>query len=443
MDTQLKARLARLTRPIFIETLLMMSLGTIDVFMLSQISDTSVAAVGLVNQLLSMIFLLFLVGATGTAVVCSQYLGAKQDQDFRQTAQLSLLGNLLLGALVSLWLAKESPWLVSAMNAAPSLAKDAIPYCRIVGGFAFLHAISVVCVSVLRSREMAIYPMYVQLTANIVNILANYCLIFGHWGFPAMGVHGAAWATVLSRCVGLILLLYALTRHGFTHLRKDPAKSAVFVKAKQILAIGLPGAGEMFSYTASQVVITYFITSLGVAALAARTYVMHCVLVTFLFAIALGQAASIMAGHLVGSHHYQAAKVLGEFAIRRALILSILLSILLAIAAPFFFPLLTTDPDILRLCTSILLIDIALEGGRAVNILTGRLLAAVGDPLYPLRVSIVVVWTVATAGSYLVGIQFGFGLIGMWWMFVFDEGLRASLQWRYWRKSHWMQKSLC
>ena len=81
----LRGKLFKLTGPIFLETLLMLTLGVVDTLMLSHHSDNAVAAVGVVNQLLNMIFIVFGVTTLGTSVLCSQYLGAKQHTNVLQT----------------------------------------------------------------------------------------------------------------------------------------------------------------------------------------------------------------------------------------------------------------------------------------------------------------------------------------------------------------------
>ena len=420
-----------------------MSLGMVDTLMLSRISDASVAACGLMNQILNMIFLVFIVGAQGALVVCSQYLGARRVQDFLETAKVALFINTLIGVVISALLFFGADVIVNLMQIQKELAIDAQNYCKIVGGFAFLSSLTFATASILRSREMAKYPMYVSLITNIVNILANYVLIFGHLGFEPLHVEGAAWATVLSRLIGVILLLFILFRVGISIKKENKFIPNPIHKLVQILKIGIPGAGEMFSYSLSQVVIVYFINMLGTEAIAARTYIMNIVFLTFIFAISIAQGSSIICGRLVGKHKFIAAQNIGEYSINKALLISVLLSTLLAIFSPYIVENLTQNQAIAKLCLTIFWIDIVVECGRAVNILTGRLLGAVGDPLFPLKVSIIVVWLVATFGSYIFGIFLGFGLIGMWCVFLCDESLRAIIQWYYWKKGYWKNKSIC
>ncbi len=93
----LRGKLFKLTGPIFLETLLMLTLGVVDTLMLSHHSDNAVAAVGVVNQLLNMVFLLFNITTTGTSVMCALYFGAKDHKSFIQVLGTSLLFNAGIG----------------------------------------------------------------------------------------------------------------------------------------------------------------------------------------------------------------------------------------------------------------------------------------------------------------------------------------------------------
>ena len=100
----LSRQLTSLAFPIFIETLLVMMLGAVDTFMLSRYSDDSVAAVGVVNQLMNLVFLLFEVISLGTSILCSQYIGAGRRDKVIQVVGISLLFNLISGVIISLTL---------------------------------------------------------------------------------------------------------------------------------------------------------------------------------------------------------------------------------------------------------------------------------------------------------------------------------------------------
>ena len=136
-QTNIRKGLTGLVIPIFIETLLIMMLGAVDTVMLSQYSDESVAAVGVVNQIVMFAFLVFEVINIGTSVLCSQYLGAGLRQKMVQVVGVSLCLNLAVGLLVSAILHFGAETLLSWMGLRPELLKYGVGYMQIVGAFAF------------------------------------------------------------------------------------------------------------------------------------------------------------------------------------------------------------------------------------------------------------------------------------------------------------------
>ena len=352
----IKKRLAKLAAPIFIETLLIMMLGAVDTIMLSRHSDNSVAAVGVVNQIIMLTFLVFEVINLGTSVLCSQYLGAKLEKKVVQVVGVSLLVNLVVGGTISLFLYSMNTTILGWMGLGPELMADGAEYMRIVGSFAFFQAISLtlsaslrsankaiypmlvtVVVNIvniignyslifgkfgfpelmadgaeymrivgsfaffqaisltlsasLRSANKAIYPMLVTVVVNIVNIIGNYSLIFGKFGFPELGVEGAAISTAFSRGVAMVILFIILFRK---HIHRFPLvyfRPFPWIELKNLMKVGLPSAGEQLSYSSSQVVITFFINMLGVEALATRTYCVNIIMFVYLFSISMAQGA--------------------------------------------------------------------------------------------------------------------------------------------------------
>ncbi|MCQ4873330.1 MATE family efflux transporter [Butyricimonas paravirosa] len=437
----LRRQLFQLTGPIFVETLLIMLLGAMDTFMLSSYSDDTVAAVGVVNQLLNLVFLVFGVSTVGTSVLCSQYLGASQHANVRQVIGVSLLFNTLIGVMTSALLYFRAESLLKMMDLSPELVNEGLAYMQIVGGFAFLQAIALTMSAVLRSHNKAYYPMRVTLLMNILNIIGNYALIFGKFGLPQMGVVGAAISTSSCRGVALVLLLYITFGKVVPHFSFSSVRPFPWDKLKNLLHIGLPAAGEQVSYSLSQVVITYFTVMLGTAALTARTYAMNIILFSYVFSVALGQGAAILVGHLVGGDRADAAFVLQKYCLRLSIMVSISVAVITAACSKLIFGMLTANPEIIYMGVMILCIDVVLEVGRAVNILSVNVLNAVGDVTYPFVTGLIVMWGVATALSYVFGISFGWGLAGMWVAFTLDENIRAIIFVRRWNSRKWEGKT--
>lgn len=436
-----RRQLFNLTNPIFVETLLIMLTGATDVFMLSRYSDETVAAGGVVNQLLSLVFILYGITTLGTSVLCSQYLGARQKKNVAQVIGVSLAVNLLAGFLVSAGLFFFAAPSLRLMGLNESLVGYGVSYMQIVGGFSFLQALSMTVSAILRSHNKAYYPMFVTLVINLINIVGNYILIFGHFGAPRLGIAGAGISTSFSRLVALGLLFYIL----FWRVTPVPLlkffKPFPWDKVKNLLVVGLPAAGEQVSYNLSQVLITYFSVLLGTAALTARTYAMSIVMFSYVFSIALGHGAAIAVGHLVGKERDNAAFSLEKYAVRLAMIVTVCISVLTALTGTDIFKLLTSDPEVIALGAAVLYVDILLEIGRAVNIVSVDTLIAAGDVMYPFWTGVIVMWLVATLGAYVLGVWWGWSLVGVWLAMALDELIRAAVFERRWKSRKWETKA--
>lgn len=444
-NISIRKQMIKLVVPIFIELLLVTFMGAADTFMLSQYSDDAVAAVGVANQIIMLAFLVFQVINTGTSVLCSQYLGAGKRHKMHEVTAMALMLNFIFGVLLSLILSLGAPWFLKWMGLDSHLMQYGLPYMQLVGALAFFQALHLTISASLRSDHKAIYPMLVVVLVNIVNIAGNYSLIFGHFGMPALGVRGAAIATDISRGVAAFALFAILfTRHiSFSELRKAfaaPRKDLTQIMY-DLLRIGLPSAGENMSYNAQQLVLTYFITSLGAASLAARVYVVNATMFVYVFCICVAQAASIVIGHLVGDKHYDSSYRLGWYALRLAVTITMILSVSLAMIGGNVMSLLTDNPEIIALGTTILLVDIAVEAGKASNIYYTNVLRAVGDVNFPFYVGITIQWAVGVFFGYLFGIEFGWGLVGMWCAFILDESIRGLIFVVRWRNKRWMNRS--
>lgn len=437
---KLSRQLTALAGPIFVETLLVMMLGAVDTFMLSRYSDNSVAAVGVVNQLMNLVFLLFEVISLGTSILCSQYIGAGQREKVIQAVGTSLLFNSIFGLLVSVALLFLAEDLLLLMGLRPNLMADGLPYMQIVGGLAFLQAISLSLSASLRSADKAKYPMYVSMVVNVLNIIGNYTFIFGKFGMPALGVEGAAISTSFCRLVSVIILFVVLFKKHIPAFPKELFTPFPWIELKNLLKIGIPSAGEHISYSLSQIVITYFINIISNQALATRSYVTNIVMFTFIFAISIAQGGAILIGHLVGMKKIQAAYIIGKRIMRMGATMSVSLALLTAFFGKQILSLLTSDPWIITTGASILWVEVLLEHGRALNFFGVNALRSTGDIYFPVNVGITVMWTVQVIGSYVLGISMGWGLVAMWAVFALDENIRGFIFVRRWNSFKWAGK---
>lgn len=141
-DTSLKRQLKVLTIPVFIEMALVMMLGAVDTVMLSRYSDNSVAAVGLDNQLISLVFLVYQFFSMGAAILCAQYIGAGLRKRLVQVVGMAIVVNLILGLTVSAMLFFYTEELLQLMGLRPELMGDGLVYLRLTGALSFFQALS-------------------------------------------------------------------------------------------------------------------------------------------------------------------------------------------------------------------------------------------------------------------------------------------------------------
>lgn len=318
---------------------------------------------------------------------------------------------------------------------------DGMDYMRIVGAFAFFQAISLTLSASLRSANKAIYPMLVTVVVNILNIIGNYSLIFGKFGCPELGVEGAAISTAFSRGVSMVILFVILFRK---HIHRFPLayfRPFPFIELKNLMRVGLPSAGEQLSYSSSQVVITFFINMLGVEALATRTYCVNIIMFVYLFSISMAQGGAICIGHLIGEKKPHAAFLLGKYVMKKSVMITLILSGIIAASGHAILSWLTSNPEIIRMGVIVLLIDVVLEIGRPINIFATNALRAAGDVNYPFYVGLVVMWSVAVGIGYLFGIYWAWGICGMWVAFALDENIRGIIFVRRWYGMKWVNKS--
>ena len=439
-NTSLKHQLKVLTIPVFIEIALVMMLGAVDTVMLSRYSDNSVAAVGLDNQLITLVFLVYQFFSMGAAILCAQYIGAGQRKRLVQVVGMALTINLLLGLTVSALLFFYAEQLLHLMGLRPELMADGLVYLRLTGALSFFQALSLTFSASLRSADKVVYPMVVTGIVNVLNIAGNYALIFGHWGCPQLGVEGAAIATASSRAVSMLLLAAI---HFKVHIPSFPLRyfrPFPWAEIKNLLYIGIPAMSENISYSLSQVVITYFINQISNEALATRTYCYNIIMFVYLFCVSITQGGDILVGHLVGQQRHQAAYVLGNYFFRWSMIITLTGSALLAIFGRSILSVFTDNPEIITMGMWVFVVDWFLEIGRTSNIFAGSTLRATGDAIYPFVVGIIFQWSVAVGFSYVLGIPLGYGLVGMWIGFALDENIRGVILIHRWRSGKWKTK---
>lgn len=435
-----KMTLFALTWPIFIEVMLHMLMGSADTLMLSQYSDNAVAAVGVSNQILFLIIVMFGFIATGTTILVAQYLGANNYKNAKEISSVSLSANLLISIIISVVIVIASEDILLLMNLPRELLPEATVYLQLVGGFSFIQALIMTASAILKSYGYTKDTMYITIGMNIVHIIGNYLFIFGPFGLPVLGVPGVAISTVVSRLIGLLVILYVLKQRvhftiNFKELLKLPTHHI-----KNLLHIGVPTAGEQLSYNTSQMVITFFITMLGTEALTTKIYTQNLMMFMMLFSLAVSQGTQILIGYLIGASDYDAAYKRGLKSLYSGIIISTLMAIIFTIFSDSLLGIFTTNKGILEIGGILVLLTILLEPGRAFNMVLIGSLRATGDIRFPTYMGIISMWGISVPIAYILGIHFDLGLVGIWIAFIADEWIRGIIMLYRWKSRAWMTK---
>jgi putative MATE family efflux protein len=431
-----------LTWPIFLEIFLFMLMGIADTLMLSAISDNAVSGVGAANQYLHIAILLLEVIGNGASIVVAQYIGSRKLIEAAKISALAVTLNLAVGLLISLSFMLFGGQLLQSLNLQGEILAHAESYLSIVGGMIFLQAIINSVAAIIRVHGFTKEAMYVSLGMNVIHIAGNYLLIFGNFGFPEMGVQGAAVSSVVSRFLALIVFFWLLYRIMAVRIeiRYYLTLSKEFVL--KILKIGIPSALEQVMYHACQMVFLYYTTFLGAEALAAKNYANNISMFTYLFAFAIGMGTAIIVGRLVGANEQTTAYRRVWKSVRWASGVTLFAVVLVIAFREPLMGIFTDDKEIIRLGVNVLLLSIVLETGRTINIVLINSLRAAGDAKYPLWIGMFSMVAMSLPLGYFFIFQLDLGLAGVWLAIAADEWLRAVIMFFRWKSRAWEKHAL-
>lgn len=416
-----------LSVPLFIELFMQIMVGNVNQMMLAPHGTDPAAAVGNALQILNIITIALSAMGTASTVLVTRVLGnASSKRTISEIATVALVVNMALGALMTAVLFAFWPQFFSWLHIDATLWGMGSSFLLIVGSTTILQGAFFAITALLRSFARVGDVMGASLAMNAVNVGVGLVLVNGLGGVPALGVEGTAAANVAARVVGLGLAAFMLLRH--TDVRPSPRLLRPFPKKtlKNMLGVGIPSSGEQMNYDLAQIVILSFINVLGTTVVTVKVYCSMIAGIAYLYSIALSQATQIVLGYLFGAGKFDAVARRVWVADLIAVALTTCVSTLIWINADAVFGLFTADPMVHELGRQVLLVEIFLGIGRALNIVMVKALIAVGDVKTPVTVNVISSWIFAVAGGYALGIGLGWGIVGMWVAMCVDEWLRAG-----------------
>jgi putative MATE family efflux protein len=287
--------------PMVLEMTMESVFGLVDVFFVGRLGPDAVAAVGLTESLLTIVYSLALGLSMATTALVARRIGEKDQEEAARTAVQAIL----LGALASLPFALAgwvwSRELLTVMGAPLSVIGTGWGYTAwMLGGSASVLLLFLIN-AVFRGAGDATIAMRSLWLANAVNIVLDPCLIFGLGPFPELGVTGAAIATCTGRSIGVLYQLRALTRPG-RRLRVERRHLSLERSLMlHLVRISVGGVGQFLIATASWLGLVRILTPFGAAALAGYTIALRIVIVALLPAWGMSNAVATLVGQNLGA----------------------------------------------------------------------------------------------------------------------------------------------
>lgn len=308
-DRSFYRSLVTLAVPISLQNLVTFAVSFADNVMIGSLGDDAISGVYIGGQLQS-VLQMFVGGIEGAILIlAAQYWGKKDTQSIRKVVSIGIKFALAVGLLSSLVAVLFPQWVIRAFTTEPGVIQEGAAYVQIVGFTYLFFSVSQVMIAAMRSEETARIGLYISCMALVINVCLNYVFIFGHFGFPAMGVRGAALATLVSRilemCVGVgyVLFVDKKLRFGLKDLLHTDRQLL-----RDFIRYGLPVIGGQVVWAinslANTKILGYY--SAGVIAAASITGMLHNLV--YVWMNGMSSAVGIITGKTVGAGQYEKMK---------------------------------------------------------------------------------------------------------------------------------------
>ncbi|MDO5337626.1 MAG: MATE family efflux transporter [Eubacteriales bacterium] len=424
-----KYTLWKLAFPIAFESLFQIMFGFADTFVLSTYSDTAVAAVGYVNQILDVLLLLFRVIASGTSILLAQAIGAGKQKEQNQICTAAFYLSLFTGLCASCGVVWGRLGLLRLVKADSALLPYAADYLKVMGAGLIFSSLFTVLTAIYRSSGKAFYTSVISVFSNLLNILGDILVVKGM--LHVFGtVQDVALVTVAANGLACFAALLLLLKEQMTFLRQRPDKAFLLA----ILSLGVPAAGESCSYKCSQLAVTMIVGALGTQTLAAKIYGMNFSRIMVLVPNSIAIAAGILVGVQIGEGSFSRARETASSCIRKGALAILVADIPLLLFGRFLVLAFTHEAEILKMAYLVLVMEAVTMFLKNINLTLGNSLRAAKDVIFPVIVSAASMWLIGTGLAWVLGIFLHMGLGGIFAAFFIDEGIRAFLLYKRWRK---------
>jgi putative MATE family efflux protein len=433
MQKKIRQQVFSLALPVVLSSLFQRSVGIIDIFLVGGLGASAIAAVGIAQIMVFVMMSLSWGINVGVTVLVSQLWGADRKPDAAKAAYQAMLLAVAAAAVITGIGINFGGEVASLLGADQSVQEILTDYTTIIFTF-ILFTISInVLAGIMHGTGDTKTPLYATLIVNILHVAVAYPLIYGRWGFPAMGVKGAAIAVAASECLGAAFLLArSLHKRYITISRSLNWKFTVM-----IYKLGYPIFIDRLLQNAGSMVFAKVILLYGTPVYAAHQVGLAIEAFSFMPGYGIAVAAATMVGQNLGAGRPDRARISAYEANRLAVVLMAAMGLLF-----FFFPYallraFTNDPDVIKYGILYMKIVAFAQIPLAVTMVAGGSLRGAGDTGFIMFATIAGMWFVRLPVAAFIAIVIKAEIRFVWMVMIVDWIVRMSLLlWRY-RKENW------
>ena len=420
--------------PAMVESALVSLVTVVDTAMVGTLGTESIAAVGITGQPRFVVLVPFFALNVGITAVVSRRVGQKDYADANRCVRQATLIALILSSLLCVVAWFGAAWMMRFMGAAEAIVPDAVLYYRyILLGIPFTAA-SMAVNAAQRGAGNTRISARTNIVANLVNVFFNYLLIGGNFGFPRLGVAGAAIATSLGYTVAFLMSCHSLTGEG--HILNVRLRDGGFLPQadmiKSLVGVSWSAAVEQLFLRIGFIVFIRMVSSLGTVAFATHQICMN--LFSLSFSVAgegIGIATSALVGQSLGRERPDMARIYGRGSLVVALCSSVAVVALFTLFPRPIMGLFDRNPAVIALGTPILFIVAATAPGQMAQAMFSGCLRGAGDTRIVALAAFVATTFVRPFVGWVFCYPLGFGVVGAWIGILADMYMRLIVV--YWR----------
>jgi len=406
-----------LALPLVLAELGWMVMAIVDTVMVGHLPD-SADAIGAVSISSNIFNVLSLFGGgllIGLDTLVSQAFGAGKREDCHRSLLNGIYLSLAMTPLLMVPVYFYGP-LLKALEVDPQVAALAIPYMKALNCGLLPLLLYFAVRRTLQAMNLVKPVAFALITANLVNLVGNWVLIYGKFGAPAMGVVGSGWSTAVARLyMALVLVGYLLwyDRRHRTELLKTPVH-VDFLRIRRLIALGLPTALQITLEVGVFAFVTALIGRLGAVALASHQIALNTVAFTYMVPLGISSAAAVRVGQAIGRKDPRGAGDAGDTAIFLGAAFMGGASIALLVFPRWIALMYTPDETVIKRTALLLAAGAAFQLFDGVQTVATGALRGTGDTRTPMLCHFTAYWVIGLPLGYWLGFSRGWGAFGLW-----------------------------